>query len=69
MTEPRNTINQEVGFPEGQLLAHGATSGQCAEISTAFRTGEEMPVTGNTKLDSISDRLTQHSQYGQGGQS
>ncbi len=67
MTEPRNTINQEVGFPEGQLLAHGANDEQVKEISTAFRAGEDMPATGNTKLDSISDRLTQHSQYGQGG--
>lgn len=53
-----------VGFPEGQLLANGATEQQAAQISEAFHRGQPIPTTGNDALDRIAQRLTQVSGYG-----
>lgn len=53
---PSNEIHT-VGYPEGQLLANGATPEQTAEISAAILKGEELPVTGNEKIDEISTRI------------
>jgi hypothetical protein len=67
MTEqryPSNEINS-VGFPEGQLLANGASAEQTAEISAAYHQGELLPQTGNETLDRIGERLTRTSGYGQ----
>lgn len=55
---------KSVGFPEGQLLANGATEEQAAEISEAFHRGDSIPTTGNETLDRIAQRLVQVSGYG-----
>ncbi|MBD2519944.1 hypothetical protein H6G93_34385 [Nostoc sp. FACHB-973] len=60
---PRNEIHN-VGFPEGQLLANGATNEECAEISAAYLQGKPMPVSENPVINRISERLTQGINYG-----
>ncbi|MBD2360036.1 hypothetical protein H6G36_02280 [Anabaena minutissima FACHB-250] len=64
MQYPSNEINS-VGFPEGQLLANGATAEQSAEIAAAYYQGQPLPTTGNESVDNVSARLTQMSAYGQ----
>jgi hypothetical protein len=64
MNHPSNEIHS-VGFPEGQLLAHGATSEQTAEISAAYHLGKPLPISDNEVINRISDRLTQTTGYGQ----
>ncbi|PHM11651.1 hypothetical protein [Nostoc sp. 'Peltigera malacea cyanobiont' DB3992] len=65
MTQRPNPSNEihHVGFPEGQLLANGATVEQCAEISAAYHQGKPL-VTDNEAINRISDRLTQTAGYG-----
>lgn len=60
---PKNDINS-VGFPEGQLLANGASVDECAEISAAYHLGKQLPTTDNETINRVSDRLTQTSGYG-----
>ena len=61
---PSNEIHK-VGFPEGQLLANGATAEECAEISAAYLEGKTLPTSENEVINRINDRLTQTSSYGQ----
>lgn len=65
MTQRPNPSNEihHAGFPEGQLLANGATAEQCAEISAAYHQGKQL-VTDNEVINRISDRLTQTTGYG-----
>ncbi|MFN6484616.1 MULTISPECIES: hypothetical protein [unclassified Nostoc] len=67
MTEKPNPSNEihHVGFPEGQLLGNGATVEECAEISAAYLQGKPLPVSDNSVINRISDRLTETSGYGQ----
>ena len=59
---PSNQINS-VGFPEGQLLANGATKDECAEISAAFIQGKPMPQSDNPNVNRVIDLLEQHPDY------
>ncbi|MFB8788873.1 MAG: hypothetical protein U7123_08480 [Potamolinea sp.] len=52
---PQNEINR-VGFPEGQLMANGATNEQTAEISAAWHSGQPQPLTGDENLDRVAER-------------
>lgn len=64
MNYPQNEINQ-AGFPEGQLLANGASDKECAEISAAYHQGKPMLVSDNPVISRITERLEQTSGYGQ----
>lgn len=61
---PKNDVNS-VGFPEGQLLANGASADDCAAISEAYHLGKPLPVTDNEVVNRVAERLTQTSGYGQ----
>ncbi len=61
---PSNEIHS-VGFPEGQLLANGATPEECAEISAAYLQGKPLPESDNSVINRVSEHLTQVSGYGQ----
>ena len=63
---PKNSIN-EVGFPEGQLLANGASKEECAEISAAFLTGTPIPETHLPVVNQVSARLAQLPEYQERG--
>ncbi|MBD2491123.1 hypothetical protein [Aulosira sp. FACHB-615] len=58
-----NEINR-AGFPEGQLLANGATANECAEISAAYHQGKPMPASDNPVINRITELLQQTSGYG-----
>ncbi len=64
MSNPQNEINS-VGFPEGQLLANGASAEESAEISAAFLQGQPMPETGKPDVDKTIELLNDHPAYGQ----
>lgn len=61
---PKNDINC-AGFPEGQLLANGASDKECSEISANYHLGKPLPIVENEAINRIADRLTQTSGYGQ----
>ncbi|BAY94779.1 hypothetical protein [Tolypothrix sp. PCC 7601] len=60
---PKNDINS-VSFPEGQLLANGASAEETANISAAYHLGKPLPTSDIEVINRVADRLTQTSGYG-----
>jgi len=64
----------EVGFPEGQYMAHGVDTDTARKLSDIFRRGDDPQPTIDAIEDAevrevaqrISDRLAKHSARGQG---
>ena len=60
----------EVGFPDGQLIAWGMDPETASQLALAFRSGKDMRDSVDHELtpilEDIIERLEQHSQYGKG---